>query len=300
MLVNCPNCGEKTALLNNVCEHCGSKVKKCTECGNVVLNDALTCDYCGFKFESEDELKKQKEKEHEFKVRKKADTYITNLSTSFTKSNRIATLFILIMFGLLALTVGICYKFGNIDKLDANEVFERLLNADSTKNKALIALGCALFAFFIVQILSPLWFEKSSKTLLSQMKNDKFDINTYCLACSKDIKNHEKKITEGFLITFLTVIKCDLDAGFKRKRELSNIITAVIILVGEVLIFLGLKANIDAYFAAVILSGRNAFSFDFNFLLIVGLIAQILGIIISNIDARKIGKNLTNWLCDEY
>ena len=36
MIVNCPKCSKKTALLNDVCEHCGAKVKHCPECENIV------------------------------------------------------------------------------------------------------------------------------------------------------------------------------------------------------------------------------------------------------------------------
>ena len=53
MIINCPECGKKTALLNDTCEHCGIKVKKCPECENVVEESQTACDYCGYSFEEQ-------------------------------------------------------------------------------------------------------------------------------------------------------------------------------------------------------------------------------------------------------
>ena len=52
MIVNCPSCGKKTALINDECEHCGEKAKHCPECENIMAENQMVCDYCGYSFES--------------------------------------------------------------------------------------------------------------------------------------------------------------------------------------------------------------------------------------------------------
>lgn len=61
MLINCPNCDKKTVFMNDTCEHCGIKIKRCSECGNVVEENKLVCDYCGCPFETPKHQDKQED-----------------------------------------------------------------------------------------------------------------------------------------------------------------------------------------------------------------------------------------------
>ena len=46
-MYTCPECGQLAEMNNNICEHCGVKVKICPDCGTALDLSTEICDFCG-------------------------------------------------------------------------------------------------------------------------------------------------------------------------------------------------------------------------------------------------------------
>ena len=114
MIINCPECGKKTAMLNDTCEHCGIKLKKCPECENVMEYSQTTCDYCGYTFEVKEEkvvVNEVMQKDDNFEELRKKTIKLSTFAQSENKKYRkiggilegvsFAILIVVIVIGLL-------------------------------------------------------------------------------------------------------------------------------------------------------------------------------------------------------
>lgn len=176
MVVSCPGCGKKTALLNNVCEHCGIKVKKCIECGNIMKESQTICDYCGYSFEQtkEKEVEQTKETGISKELRKTAVDLIAFAQSENKKYNRLGKVFGSFGFVFFILIMAICALH---DKL-----FE---NANSLSSVASTVFICKIILVLsgILFILSLLFKEFrglfSVGAISRQIDAKKFDYNSY-------------------------------------------------------------------------------------------------------------------------
>ena len=176
MIINCPECGKKTAMLNDTCEHCGIKLKKCPECENVMEYSQTTCDYCGYIFEVKEEktVEEVVEKEDNFeKLRKKAVNLSAFAQSENKKYRKIGGILEGVSFAILIVVIVIGLLYTNSSRV-----------LTLSKARTIISVcKVVLILDVLVNILSNVIIEFrtifSVSAINRKIKSMKFDYKTY-------------------------------------------------------------------------------------------------------------------------
>lgn len=229
MLVQCPNCGQKTALLNNTCEHCGCKTKTCPECGNIVKNEDKTCSYCGIEFGEYEKNYTATEK-----VKKHNNDVISLIKTAKTskKPYDIA----LSIFTLLPTLPIIFCLFLVLGK--NGEFLNQTLSLG-----VYISFFCAIFTNPIAYIINLLYTIFSPTKIQGKAQEINFDKNYYIKNLNLSAKNELMFDSSIALpneqLQLVDILRQETDGSIKTKRILLNILCIVISPIRDVFALLG-------------------------------------------------------------
>jgi len=296
MVVNCPKCGKKTALLNNVCEHCGVKTRVCKECGNIVDASEKLCDYCGYEFlpeEQEKVLEQQIEQEKKLKNMEKDYKYILNCNQkSASKYFLISLVTLLLGIVLLAIAYFILKDFGDYKNKSYEEVLESLANAKDIKNGAQVCVWLCGLLFLISNVSTAFTQIFLANSISSKIYETKFDYVTYFKSRStiKNLANNisensdfSYKVTKGEFnakeINFLYALMISEDLVAKKRKMMLCLIETLIWIVCLTLLCVGVCSNIENYISTVIWQSTDKFKFDFNTEIIIGAILFVAGMV---------------------
>lgn len=229
MLVQCPNCGQKTALLNNTCEHCDCKTKTCPECGNIVKNEDKTCSYCGIEFGEYEKNYAATEK-----VKKYNNDVISLIKTAkISKKPYGIAQTIFIFIPTLPIIFCLYSVFGKNE-----EILSKTLNLG-----VYISFFCAIFTNPIVRIINLLYTIFFPNKIQFKAKEIGFDQNYYL----KNLKLNEKTelMFDSSLampneqLQLVDIFRQETDGSIKTKRILLNILCIVISPIRDVFALLG-------------------------------------------------------------
>lgn len=275
MLMNCPKCGKKTALLDNVCEFCGCKTKICEECGNVVEVNEESCNYCGYEFLPEEKQREKEKCDNINKNKKKSSEVLLYIKKLLRREDIFLTISFFLGIVLLIVTYFILKNFGNWE----NKSFEEMINikeeAKEVKMWAYICVSLALFCFGLMGIVPVFTTIIINSSIRSKFMFLGFDYKMYYKNIPVN-ENYRIYATYGrgrMDIQMLRNVMYMNSDRSKLMEKFSTILITIVTLIGGVLLFSIMSNNIESYLQSVVKGENDTF---LSFGGVLGLIVFVL------------------------
>ena len=266
MLTPCPKCNNNTVFLNNVCEHCGCKVVKCIECGNIVEEESSTCNYCGFPIKETKKIQEkiiaEKETEELLELEQKAKKALSSINT-IQVINIVVS--VIICFAAIAFLVILLIKFGNLKNIYNTEHLEKY---NTLKDQA--TLYSILFVVSM-QIYRTLDFLDISHRTIKNLKTSNFNFDL----CQNEIMKNS--LCSPVLKEIYTVK--EIDVLYTKKFSWDIVFYILFTTTANILICIGLLSNISNIY--------NVFYSSFNIYIIIGLVIKVIAYFARMILASK-------------
>ncbi|MBR2646037.1 MAG: zinc ribbon domain-containing protein [Clostridia bacterium] len=274
MIISCPKCGQKTAMLKLTCEHCGYKAKRCEECGNLIDFNSSVCDYCGIDVSSMQELKEEKVEKKKQDLQDTGTDLITFAEKNHKKFRLIGSL--LLLAGVIFFAIGFMklLDFGNYQNKSLEEMLDSLANVDELENQIRVFLILALvsmFASLSIGEIAPLIY---AETVFNKVQLSRFDYKSYYKNCLVEDENGNFIVDLSLTsdntedlgdVRLVESIAYATDSTEKNKAYFRKALPMILLLAACVFIYLGLMPNIETYISNVIFMSAEEFSFTFSF-----------------------------------
>lgn len=288
MICVCPKCGKKFNSEQQMCEHCGCKIKICSECGNVVEEFSQSCDFCGLEFAMEENIREEKERKATEQAKKEAailEVYCEKINKKISLIATIAAIAAIILF-VVAVAKVFTASFEKLieQKLSISEYYSQITT--------LIIFGAIFLVINIV--LSNCRHLFSLYFVSKKIKEMNFDIDTYLKTVSLEdlVFDSSKKI----------LIMRYIKEPFYKNSEFWKLVVDVILKIAMIILFCkGAWLIAENYLNAQLwtesfIGGVHPqFKFSLNESLIAGFIV-LLGEICFDMFVRNEGGSLTDWI----
>lgn len=271
MVVNCPECGKKTALLNDTCEHCGIKVKKCPECGNVVEESQMACDYCGYSFEEQVQSSINEEMPKELK---KTATKLSAFAESENKKyHKVAK--ILVFIGWLLLCVAVAVPIIIIKTND----FVTPAQISTAESVHKVCLVISVIVMFVGYALKELRSIISSSATIRQINALKFDYKKY-YSYSKADKNFVSSVflEDNGEVQLIQAIRYKEDSSKKTIKLIKQLAIVTCFLLLSIFAYIGINRVIDGMLVASLFG--SSYSFKLNAPLILMVVFWVMSMVL--------------------
>ncbi len=265
MVVNCPKCGKKTALINDTCEHCGIKVKHCEECGNIVEESQTQCDYCGYSFETVKEDQVEKVKGEMPKELKKTAVRLASFAEQENKKyHKISK--VLSPIGWIIFFTGIFLPILIIKTTNPLD-FSAIKTA---KNLHKVFLVLSIIILFVASLFKELRTIFSASAIARQVKELKFDYEKYYLYD----KAYNNILTTAFMddvgeIQLILAIRYEKDSNAKIIKLIKQLGMLFCYLMICIFAYIGISSNMDAVFVSLLFNVSFKFNFNAQLILVV-------------------------------
>ncbi len=266
MLYNCPKCGQKTALLNYTCEHCGCKTITCPECGNTMELGTTICSYCGFPIAKEKETTIKKES---------IKTLNETFDKHFDATRRVPLLrfsyflfFSIAILGIIALYLLFYYGLKeNYSLYQAYKVIRTI------KICSVLAL---LFATIYILTINSIDLSTATK-MVTSLDFAKFD--HVALLKTIEFSKDGEMLINGFTHCYIRELRYRENPSLKKIEKLKVATRVLLFIALSFSLCIGLFPNLNGLLLNNAIG--SSFSFDFNVSLIIGIIFLITFIVVS-------------------
>ncbi len=289
MITNCPKCGEKTVLLNGVCEHCGCETRACPECGNIVEKTQESCNYCGVQFETFTQ-REAAQKEKVEKAGKREDVKKQALNLAICAESKAKT-YKRIGYGIfaVALIFGVIIAVMLINFTEAIdegglEAIKYIADFDGFMENV-TALSIIAFIICVVQsFINQFRIFFIASSLRGQALASKFNYKAYYKNFPLDAKGRivAKNLSsgnvqeQGDILLAVAMIGGD-DRGAYTSIIWNKIINFVLSTMSGIFLVLGVLESFESILIARILD--VPFTFELNALLIAAIIFWVAGMV---------------------
>ncbi|MBR2903155.1 MAG: zinc ribbon domain-containing protein [Clostridia bacterium] len=293
MLTYCPKYGGRTALLNNTCEHCGCKVKTCSECGNIVEESCETCTYCGLSFAKMAEIKAVEAKEADLAKNKKDVAELAKYIKSCKSPGKIVE-FIVGIIDLIPIIVACLFNFNK----------PTLASAMSTAIK--VSFIMTIFTCQIPLLVKGLCDIALYDKLRKKAVEINFDRNMYLmnLPFGQDGKIvFDSAIADKDMqIQLIDAFRTESDSSPKKRKVAGLIVDMCLAPIIFLFLFLGFTPIADNLLYLVAMGSKDFVAymtalFNFNLFMIIFLLAIAIALVLGLIFAIVIkNQKIDEWV----